>query len=82
MTATDDLLADIAGRLDRAFGRRGSEQVQRDLVALFELCQQQRMVIEQWEAVCQMHCRGAEDIAGLVRSIGCNGVCKEERTML
>jgi len=64
------LLADVSWRVDHAYGSaRGGDPMLADLTAVLELAQQQRLLIEQWEALCRMRCPGTEYIAEMVRAM-------------
>ena len=72
------LLADIGARLEGAYAERSYDPAIADLCALLELCQRQRLTLEQWTDVCRMRCPGTQGIAELVRALDVAGVCTSD----
>lgn len=65
----EQLLANVAHSLGGIYAERGNDGAVRDVRALFELCQQQRLLIEWWEEVCHVKCPGTREIAEVVRNL-------------
>jgi hypothetical protein len=66
---TMQLLEAVGQRLSGPYLERMGDPAVSDVRELFELCQQQRLLIEQWEELCKMRCKGAVEIAEMVRSV-------------